>query len=302
MAGIFRRIKFLYSLYNLFHPGFLRHNLALFKKAGIKKFYFSPVSSLDFEKLKSPPEGIPDSLPERISQLKCYGRLGASDVEHLLAYPKSGYAVLRGFFSNEDAKKAWDEIEKLIKNGVVKKNKAGKIMFAIHHSNILKQMGNHSDLLDILALLLGRTPKLFQSIHFEKGSEQPSHSDAIHMTTYPLGNLIACWVALEDIEAGSGALHFFPGSHLLPYYLNDAYNNRGGFWLTGDKPYTAYESMIQSKVEENGLEKKVFTARAGDVLIWHANLIHGGEPVTLPESTRKSMVFHYFGEGAICYH
>ena len=40
----------------------------------------------------------------------------------------------------------------------------------------------------------------------------------------------------------------------------------------------------------------------GDVLVWHANLIHGGEPQTNPESTRKSMVFHYYAQDAICYH
>ncbi len=50
------------------------------------------------------------------------------------------------------------------------------------------------------------------------------------------------------------------------------------------------------------MEKQVFTAKKGDLLIWHANLMHGGEPHTNKEKTRKSMVFHYFNENYICYH
>ena len=43
-------------------------------------------------------------------------------------------------------------------------------------------------------------------------------------------------------------------------------------------------------------------AKKGDVLVWHANLLHGGMPVVHPALTRKSMVAHYFAEGVICYH
>jgi len=38
------------------------------------------------------------------------------------------------------------------------------------------------------------------------------------------------------------------------------------------------------------------------VLIWHANLLHGGSPILRPGATRRSMVCHYFAEGVICYH
>ncbi len=38
------------------------------------------------------------------------------------------------------------------------------------------------------------------------------------------------------------------------------------------------------------------------MLIWHANLIHGGEKITRENSTRKSMVVHYFAEDVIKYH
>lgn len=42
-----------------------------------------------------------------------------------------------------------------------------------------------------------------------------------------------------------------------------------------------------------GLEQKTFRPRKGDVLIWSADLVHGGSPVTDPSLTRKSLVGHY---------
>ena len=38
------------------------------------------------------------------------------------------------------------------------------------------------------------------------------------------------------------------------------------------------------------------------MLIWHANLLHGGSPVKDPKRTRKALVCHFFARGAVCYH
>jgi ectoine hydroxylase-related dioxygenase (phytanoyl-CoA dioxygenase family) len=43
-------------------------------------------------------------------------------------------------------------------------------------------------------------------------------------------------------------------------------------------------------------------AKKGDVLIWHANLVHGGAPILNPALTRKSMVVHYYANDVIKYH
>ena len=37
-----------------------------------------------------------------------------------------------------------------------------------------------------------------------------------------------------------------------------------------------YEPFIAKLIQDNGLEPEYFRARKGDVLIWHANLLHGG--------------------------
>jgi len=63
------------------------------------------------------------------------------------------------------------------------------------------------------------TPLLFQSLTFEKGSQQPVHQDPIFVvTTSPL-EFAASWIALEDIRPGSGELTYLDGSHRTPEYL-----------------------------------------------------------------------------------
>ena len=150
--------------------------------------------------------------------------------------------------------------------------------------------------------MLGHDTTLFQSINFLTGSEQRTHSDSIHMSTFPLDSMAATWVALENITPGNGPLHYYPGSHRLPYYLNANYANEGTPWLTGKQEYTAYEATIAQKIAEAGIQKQLFFARKGDIFLWHANLMHGGESHGNPAQTRKSMVFRYFSRAHICYH
>ena len=122
------------------------------------------------------------------------------------------------------------------------------------------------------------------------------------MTTFPYGNLIAIWIALEDITLESGPLHYYPGSHKLKYVMNRDYGNIGTKYKLGTKSYTDYENHIEEIITKSKLKKEIFRAKKGDVFIWHANLLHGGEKVMNKTSTRKSMVFHYYSKDSICFH
>ena len=109
---------------------------------------------------------------------------------------------------------------------------------------------------------MGRKAIPFQTINFVTGSQQHAHSDSIHMTTYPLGYLIAIWIALEDITEDSGPLSYFPGSHKLPYLLNDGYERGGNVFTVGaDSNYLKYEEKIGEIMQSKQLPKKVFTAK-----------------------------------------
>lgn len=291
--------KFPYVIYNFFNKNKLKHNIPLFEKYGLKKKYYSSISSEDFKDIKVDERKI--NL-DKIHRNKFYQNLNEENKTNIQSYDKNGYAIIRGFITEEKADSINKEIDDLISNGTLKFKYVNKLMFAIHHSDLIKNIGNDATFLEFLSILMDGKAKLFQSINFLKGSQQKTHSDSIHMTTFPLGGLIGVWIALEDIDLSQGALHYYPGTHKLPYYMNTDYGNKGTFLKIGTKDYVDYEQFLAKKVEEMGIKKEVFRAKKGDMLIWHANILHGGEPHIDQTKSRKSMVFHYFDEESICYH
>jgi ectoine hydroxylase-related dioxygenase (phytanoyl-CoA dioxygenase family) len=297
-----RRFKPAYAFYNLFQPRRLAHNAALYQKLGLRKSYFSSISSQDFAHLPARPLGPNPSLAERLTGNSAFEALPAATQASLLNFEQQGFAVLPGFFVPDRVDAINTTIEQLVATGQLKFRYRNKLMLAFQKSPLLRQAAEDPQLRALLTALLGHEAQLFQSINFLSGSEQHTHSDSIHMSTYPLGGLIAAWVALEDITPENGPLHYFPGSHQLPYYLNADYDNQGSTWFIGDKDYSAYEAFIKQRVAELGLKKQVFLAKKGDIFIWHANLLHGGEPQTNKNLTRKSMVLHYFSSDHVCYH
>jgi ectoine hydroxylase-related dioxygenase (phytanoyl-CoA dioxygenase family) len=274
--------------------------VSVYKKLGISKKYYSSVSSKDFAQLNQAAQ-----LENNLSQLQhcdLFKSSSAVSQKSLLSFNDNGYAILEEFLSHKEVNEINNSIDNLLENGTLEYKYGNKIMFAFRHAQEIEKIGKNKKLQEILDVLLGRKAILFQSINFTAGSEQASHSDSIHMTTYPLGGLLGVWFALEDITENNGPLHYYPGSHKLPYYLNKDYDNEGTRWFIGDKDYQAYENMIDKKIVDQKLKKKRFLAKKGDVLIWHANLIHGGDAHIDKNKTRKSMVFHYFGKDVVCYH
>lgn len=298
--SILRKSKLVYSLYNLFQRSKLERNAELYRKIGLKKHYSSPVSSKDFEGV-DPQVLAPSSDAREAIRLKMEA-LPPEIQDQVKEWDKNGFAILRSFYSEETTEKINDEVDHLLDTGKVKWRYGNKIMFAIHQSEMLTDLGSNRQLLDVLDVLTGQPVSLFQSINFKTGSQQRTHSDAIHMTTFPFGNMIAIWVALEDMTLENGALHYYPGSHKLPYVMNADFDNVSSKLWLGPKDYSDYEEKIQDVLAKNPMDKKVFTAKKGDVLIWHANLLHGGEKVIDPKSTRKSVVYHYFADNSIAFH
>ena len=295
------RLKVLYSTYNLFNKSKLAHNLKLYKELGLKKSYFSPISSKDFENIDA--SALLKPYKGTVLTTTClFQKLSKHNQQNLVNFDKNGFAILKNYLSIETVNQINREVEDLAKQSKVKSLNNGKVMFAFKKSKTLREVGESDQLIELLSSLMEEEVKLFQSINFTMGSQQFTHSDSIHMTTFPLGGLMGAWIALEDIDLDNGPLHYYPGSHKLPYFLNKDYNNEGSSLLLGNKDYPEYEKMIAQKIEEYNLTKMVFTAKAGDMIIWHANLLHGGEIHINKQKTRKSVVFHYYGKNRICYH
>ena len=298
--SLFRKSKFLYELYNFFQYKKLKKNLGLYKELGLRKRYYSSISDSDFKGVDPGVFGPSKDEVEAID--KKYEALSSEVKDQVAGFGDDGYAIIKGFFSEERVDAINSEVDRMLATGEVSYKYQNKIMFAIHKSQLIYDMGADGDLMKVLDYLQGEKTSLFQSINFKTGSNQRTHSDAIHMSTFPRGRMIAVWVALEDMSLENGPLHYYPGSHRLPYVMNEDFGNASSRWWLGPKEYSDYEDRIAEIFEEKKLKKDVFVAQKGDVLIWHANILHGGEKVVDPDSTRKSVVFHYYADKCIAFH
>jgi ectoine hydroxylase len=306
LKNYLRSLKFSYTTYNFFHRQQLQHNKQAYLLYGFKQSLHSSISS---EKFKDLPADLDlPWLDVGFEQGQLEKKLSANDFSEdakncIREWPVKGYAILNRFFTEAECDAINHEIEDLLQTGKAEMGYGKKIMFANRKSGLIKSVTRREDLTSILSFILGKKVTPFQTINFLVGSEQKAHSDSIHMTTYPLGYLIAVWIALEDIDENCGPLHYYPGSHKLAYVLNKDYE-RGGSQLTvgAENNYLKYEEKIEEIISESKIPKKQFLAKKGDILIWHANLVHGGDPILREGSTRKSMVIHYFAEDVIKYH
>ena len=301
--GRLRKVKVNYVLLNLFNFRKLSHNRRMFRKYGIHRSPLLPVSSSMMPKdgplpwLDRPDAG--EAL-RNDTRLNAFSPTTREAVEH---WPEKGYIILRGCFSPAEVAAMNAEVDRLIRDKVVDFNFTGrKIMFAFQHSDLLKKVVNDRRIGDVLDFALGKRMRPFQSINFLTGSEQAAHSDSIHMTTYPLGYLAAAWIALEEMTPDNGPLIYFPGSHRLPYLLNDGYDHGGGTFTIGEDAYGRYEQAVAKSITDGRFQQDEFIAQPGDVLIWHANLLHGGKRMSAPGASRKSMAIHYFADDVVCYH
>jgi ectoine hydroxylase-related dioxygenase (phytanoyl-CoA dioxygenase family) len=150
--------------------------------------------------------------------------------------------------------------------------------------------------LRFLTQIYERPPVAFQTMTMRNGSEETLHIDTGPLTLTEPMSMAASWVALEDVQPHSGEFQFIPGTHRLPELLH--YGTDKGH--QGD--YEEYDRILKSTLrmgEERGLRTQTFMAKKGDVLIWHADLMHGGAPILDRERTRLSLVAHFMPLGVM---
>ena len=137
-----------------------------------------------------------------------------------------------------------------------------------------------------------------QSLAFLRGSAQDPHQDSAYVAYTVARRFAASWVALEDVTIGAGELFYYDGSHRIADFVYGG-RHKSVSEATRVGPDDALPQEIPGHVRSlrertaNGAYKKsVFAAKKGDALIWHADLVHGGNPIS-NAATRKSVVTHY---------
>jgi hypothetical protein len=297
-----RHFKPVHWVYNLLHYKQLLHNKKAYKKYNLHKSLIASVSSKDFPDKESRAWLDVGDSAVLAPQKEGFQQFPPQLQQKIIDWSAKGYMVLDRHFSPETCDAINEEIDHLLQQGTLHFKNGNKLMFANKRSALIRQITADPVIGKLLNFLLDKEMVPFQTINFISGSGQKAHSDSVHMTTYPLGYLAAIWIALEDVSADSGPLFYYPGSHKLPYLLNNEWNANSSFLSLGKHDYPDYEDMVEELIAKNNFPREELIAKKGDVLIWHANLVHGGAPIRNPALTRKSMVVHYYASDVIKYH
>lgn len=298
-----RHYRFVQWIYNFSNRKNLRYLKPLYKSFGVNKNYLSTIQSKDLEVDFSGSKHEAEQLrPISITEASIFNQLNADYQKEILNWETQGYVHLKNFFEENEIDLMTLKTEELWSSDYGKWRLGDRRVLSAFRDSKTWDFFHQEKFKNIVELLLGQESVLLNNISFIRGDEQPIHSDSFYMSTYPIGNLIGSWIALEDIDINSGPLRYIPGSHLLPYTTNKDIKN-GGSWLrTGVNGDNDYIDFVKNIVEENNYTPQYFLPKKGDLLLWHANLLHGGSEVLDSSKSRKSMVGHFVGKNVICYH
>jgi ectoine hydroxylase-related dioxygenase (phytanoyl-CoA dioxygenase family) len=171
-----------------------------------------------------------------------------------------------------------------------------RIMDAWKINEHVKALALAPNVLAILEQLYGRRPLPFQTINFRTGTQQATHSDAMHFNSMPPGFMCGVWVALEDIDMDNGPLFYYPGSQKLPEV-----NMQDVGVDAAHSEYPHYEKYIDDLIQKHSLEPEYALLKKGQALVWSSNILHGGAPQKDLSRSRHSQVTHFFFEGCRYY-
>jgi hypothetical protein len=144
-------------------------------------------------------------------------------------------------------------------------------------------------LMDIHGEQLSATPIDCGTLLFELGSEQDAHFDTFYMPSETPNKMCATWIAIDQVTETNGPLIYYPKSHLIEPFMFAT-----GKISANPMEMPAATAHIKRIIDEYKLEEHRFYPKPGDVLIWHAQLLHGGSPILDLHETRTSLVTHYW--------
>jgi phytanoyl-CoA hydroxylase len=160
----------------------------------------------------------------------------------------------------------------------------------------------HPRILDVLEALVGPDVLALQTMLFfnppGRGG-QGWHQDSVYITTYP-DTLIGAWLALDPADEENGCLWVAPGSHVEPIYPMP--DDRMGF-VHSDGAFADLDPVqVVSHLDDSQntlsevarrYEWQPVPVEPGDVIFFHAHLLHRSYPNRSENRWRRSFVSHY---------
>lgn len=156
----------------------------------------------------------------------------------------------------------------------------------------------HGPLAKTLHELIGEEMVMNLNLTGWKTTQRDWHQDDYLNPDEVRGRYVACWFALDSITPDSGPFQFVPGSHKWPHVKRSKILNFVPEEVRQTRAWPIHSERVltpffEEMIEREGLEKVDFTAEKGDVLIWHARLLHRGTVAKNPDRLRKAIIAHY---------
>jgi hypothetical protein len=248
------------------------------------------------------PDVIPDFLelseeyPEAQSLLLDQPRANlkglTADQQH---WRDQGYVVKRGFLPH-DLIDAYDDIRRTLRLG---SGPFADITPYLNHS-VIRDLCCSRELHYLLVDLLGEEMGLHFILADYKSTTRGWHQDDYLNPDDTYGRYAAIWMAMDDIDPDSGPFQFVPGSHKWPCLRNGKVKQLVVPRIREDDNHhwaVAAEYLVNKSVEHHiertGSRVETFSARKGDILIWHAKLMHRGSIPNDPALLRPALIAHY---------
>lgn len=265
----------------------------------VNSTYFPP------EKQSLAPWFEQDNFDSKLDAIQEKYHLTSEELNNLRFFKKNGYIVLSNAVQNKLVQECKRDLENAAEIGYQGyKDGSSQRLEQLHDKyESIRKLWQHETVTRYLTILFDTPPRPCQTLGYVYGSQQELHQDTIHLTPFPRGYMCGVWVALEDVQVNSGELMVIPESHNFKRILM-----KDASCPTVKKPedWNTFSDtvlpVLRDMTAKSGLKPIPYLAKAGDILIWHENLMHGGSTRKDPSITRKSIVSHYFADGAIAYY
>lgn len=216
-------------------------------------------------------------------------------IKSIEQFQQQGYTVARGLFSAAEVARYRDHYMMLRERGSYPGDTAG---VDIGSSDPLKRYPRmiHMHRWDQISLdwmiderinswltaLLGNEPYAVQTMLYFKPAGargQALHQDQYYLRVQP-GTCMAAWLALDDCDEENGCLQIVPGTHELPVLCT----------VTADTSQSFTDVTVPIP---EGMTPIPVIMKAGDVLFFNGQLIHGSFPNSSQDRFRRSLIGHY---------
>jgi hypothetical protein len=147
-------------------------------------------------------------------------------------------------------------------------------------------------------LLIGEPMGLSLALTGWISTERNWHQDDYLNPPTVTGWYAAVWIALDQIHPDAGPFEYIAGSHRWPIvrreklfdYLDPEERTKLSWPKTSEEILVP---LLERKIEESGCVTQRFVANKGDVLIWHAHLVHRGSRPRNSKLLRKALIAHF---------